>query len=597
MVSTISKGERMNFEFGFPRFLIASCLGLSLVACRHTQSAKGKSPLELKDENRDLEGDRAQMELWSPARRKANASFFYLTGEYEAMSRNISRARKLFENAYSLDPNPILATKMIEMQASEDVDRAMRLAQKMVLLYPEHTDLRLLLGRFLTASGNFDKAEEHLKKAIELDAERIESYVLLLHLYQTQQKNDDAIAMASRMLKVNPEFSEGWAQLARLYLITKKHKLAVEAAKQALSLNPTDPERVHLYALSLELNGEAKKAAGQYDAILKLSPTQDDLIGNMVGLIKQVGTLDEALARLENTQKAAGQQSPGIRLQTAFIYWEQQKFSLASQILSQLAKDNPQSDRIIFMSGLGQERTQQIKEALATFNSIDPSSDFYVPARYRAIEIMRRQGAIDEALTLIREVASSHADTAVEFYSLGAQVLAGEKRFAEAIKFLDEGISRYPERTDFLFQRAVYLERGGAYVECIATLEALLQKDPLHSAAHNYLGYLLAERREDLQKAEMHIKKALEIKPDDGYYLDSLGWVYFQRGEYEKALEILLKANDTVANEGVILEHIADTYKALGQDAKAHEFYGKASKTKLEEKDRQRIKEKWEKLK
>lgn len=587
----------MGFKLSFQRFWAFSCLSLSLTACHHIQAAKGKAPSELKDENQDLGGDKAQIELWSPARRKASASFFYLTGEYEAMSRNPGRARKLFESAYNLDPNPMLASRLIEMQANEDIDKALEMAQKMVLLYPDYADLRLLLGRFLTAAGNFEKAEVQLKKAIELKPEQTEAYVFLLHLCHTQQKYKEAIPVAVQMLKVNPEFSEGWAQLARLYLMTKQYKLAIEPAKQALSLNSSDPERVHLYGLALELNGDRKKAAEQYDSILKLSPTQEDLIANMIGLIKQVGSLDDAMVRLQATEKAVGRPSPGVKLQMAFVYWEQQKFADASQLLDQLAQNNPESDRIIYMAGLGQERTKQIKEALATFDSFDASSEFFVPARYRAIEILRRQGDIDGALGKIREVASSHADVAPEFYTLGAQVLAGEKRFEDAIKFLDDGINQFPERIDLWFLKAVNQERKGDYAACSATLEDLLKKDPNHAAAHNYLGYLLAERKENLDKAEFHIKKALEIKPDDGYYLDSLGWVYFQRGEFKKALEVLLKANDTVANEGVILEHIADTYMALGQAAKAHEFYGKAIKTKLDDKDRQRISDKFEKSK
>ncbi len=575
------------------KLCIIGCLSLVLISCRHTQSAKEK-PAPLTDENRDLDSDKSQTDLWSPARRQANASFFYLTGEYEALNRNIPRARKFFENAYNLDPNPRLAVKMIEMQAGEDVDKALNTAKKMVLLYPEYGDLRLLLGRFLTATGDFEKAEQQLKKAVELDPKKLEAHVFLLHLYYTQQKYQQAIPVAIEMLKVNSDFSEGWAQLAKLYLISKQPKLAVEAAKRALLLSPSDPEQVHLNAVALEKNGNFKEAVTQYDFLLRLNSTLDEVIVNMVGLYKQLGSLDDALKNLQATEKAVGSQSPGVRLQMTYIYWEQQKFESATELLDQLARENPQSERITFMSGIGQERTKQVKEALETFRSFDPSSDYYVPARHRAISILRRQGDVEGALAIIREVASSQLGSAADFYVLGAQVLGAEKRYSEAVKFLNEGIVRFADRSDLIFLKAVNEERAGNIQDCKDTLDALLKKDPEHAAGHNFLGYLLAERKEDLEKAEFHIKKALEIKPDDGYYLDSLGWVYYQQGKLEKALETLLKANDYVPNEGVVLEHIGDTYKALGQEAKAQEFYGKASKTKLDDRDLQRIMQKFD---
>jgi tetratricopeptide (TPR) repeat protein len=143
----------------------------------------------------------------------------------------------------------------------------------------------------------------------------------------------------------------------------------------------------------------------------------------------------------------------------------------------------------------------------------------------------------------------------------------------------------------------VNLEKAEKFDECVKTLKLVISKEPDHAAAHNYLGYMYAERGINLEEAEFHVKKALEIKPDDGYYLDSLGWVYFQQGNYKKALEYLLRANEIVPNESVVLEHLADTYEILGDMQKALDAYGKATKGKLEDRDRIRIQEKYERVK
>jgi tetratricopeptide (TPR) repeat protein len=100
-----------------------------------------------------------------------------------------------------------------------------------------------------------------------------------------------------------------------------------------------------------------------------------------------------------------------------------------------------------------------------------------------------------------------------------------------------------------------------------------------------------------LLEAEQYILRALEIKPDDGYYLDSLGWVFFQKGEYKKALETLMKADQLAGNEAVILEHISDTLLKLDKESESLQYLEKALKGRGEEKDLIRIKNKYESLK
>ncbi len=570
---------------------------LCLSGCQQTQSAKQLPRNDSGIHSSDLEDDKVPMDLWSPARRKANASFYYLTGEFEALNRNMGKARKFLENSYNLDPNPFLAAKLVEAKASEDIEQALQLSKKMILLYPRDADIQLLYGRLLSASGQFDKAETHLRNAVRLRPKSLESSVVLLQLLQAQQKFKEAVPVAQEMLKANSEFAEGWIQLARLHLTLKQKKLALEPARRAYELDTSDPEKVHLYAVVLDLNGDSKKAINFYEAVLRLDPTNDDLIARMVGLYKQLGPLEESLAMLQKTEKEAKREVPGIRLQMAFIYWELQSFKEASELLDQLAQRYPQSERVVYMAGLGQERTQQFARALQTYKAFDPSSEFYVHSRYRMIEIQKRQGKFDEAMVIVHEVIDSQVDRSVDFYSLGANLLASRLNYNDAIKLLDDGFVKFPERLDLLFLKAVNLEKAEKFDECVKTLKLVISKEPDHAAAHNYLGYMYAEKGINLEDAEFHVKKALEIKPDDGYYLDSLGWVYFQQGNYKKALEYLLRANEIVPNESVVLEHLADTYEVLGDMKKALDAYGKATKGKLEDRDRIRIQEKYERVK
>ena len=132
--------------------------------------------------------------------------------------------------------------------------------------------------------------------------------------------------------------------------------------------------------------------------------------------------------------------------------------------------------------------------------------------------------------------------------------------------------------------------------KCISTMREIIKIDPSYSSAYNYIGYLYAEESKNLDEAEELVKVALTIKPDDGYYLDTLGWIFYKKGDYQKALSILKKANQKAPNEAVIMEHIADTYVKLDSLAKAEQYYSKALKANINEVDKRRILEKYKKV-
>ncbi|MGH8163990.1 MAG: tetratricopeptide repeat protein, partial [Rhodanobacteraceae bacterium] len=95
--------------------------------------------------------------------------------------------------------------------------------------------------------------------------------------------------------------------------------------------------------------------------------------------------------------------------------------------------------------------------------------------------------------------------------------------------------------------------------------------------AYNYLGFMWADHNQHLEEAEDYIKKALATDPDNGAYLDSLGWVDYRRGNYEQALAELLNAAQALKEDDpTVFTHIGDTYEKLNQIPKALEYWQKA---------------------
>ena len=101
-----------------------------------------------------------------------------------------------------------------------------------------------------------------------------------------------------------------------------------------------------------------------------------------------------------------------------------------------------------------------------------------------------------------------------------------------------------------------------------------------HARALNYVGYTMAEEGKNLDEAERLIRRALAVEPYSGYILDSLGWIYYQRGQYELAFNYLKRAAATGDEDPVIFEHLGDAAMKLGRYELARKAYEKALELK-----------------
>ena len=122
------------------------------------------------------------------------------------------------------------------------------------------------------------------------------------------------------------------------------------------------------------------------------------------------------------------------------------------------------------------------------------------------------------------------------------------------------GLKIDPKIDELHFNLGVAYDKINKKEDCIIEMKETIKLNPKHANALNYLGYTYAEKGINLNEAISLIKKALQIKPDDGYYLDSLAWAYFQKGWVDDAIEILEKAVTLVKDDPVMYEHLGDIY-------------------------------------
>ncbi len=149
-----------------------------------------------------------------------------------------------------------------------------------------------------------------------------------------------------------------------------------------------------------------------------------------------------------------------------------------------------------------------------------------------------------------------------------AQMNTRLKRFSEAEQALDkaEQLSTKADDKEYVwFLRGSTFERQKKYAEAEQQFRKVLASDPQYPQALNYLGYMLADQNMKLEEALALVKRAVELDPANGAYLDSLGWAYYRLGKYDLAEENLVKASQKINTDPTVHSHLGDLYQKTGR--------------------------------
>lgn len=214
---------------------------------------------------------------------------------------------------------------------------------------------------------------------------------------------------------------------------------------------------------------------------------------------------------------------------------------------------------------LGQiaEEAKRTEDALRWYDEV-VAGEHLMTARLRAVQLLSQQNRIDEARARLKDIQPDDDEGRQRLILAEAQLLRDAGRHREAWEFLEDQLARQPEQTDLLYETALAAEKIDRWERTEALLRRLIELKPDSAQAYNALGYSLAERNIRLEEARQLIEKALALKPDDPFILDSQGWVLFRLGRHEEALALLQRAHG-VRPDPEIAAHIGEVQWVLGR--------------------------------
>src|SRR5437016_9319116 len=491
----------------------------------------------------------------------------YLAGRHAQERRDYTAAAGWLETALKADPeSPERITRTCLMEASEGrFERARALAEKELRLDPTDAVAQLIL---LIDRVNAGDRAGSLARAENLPADGLHRFLGPVARAWTRMGMSD-LAGADAALRQLDRFN-GLAplefyQLGLLYDFAGYPDTAEDNFRKTLDATGQLNWRLtDAIANFYERHGRADKAAALYQRFSRenagselaesglarksaepppplLRSAKDGLaeaLFDLASVVNQAETIDLALLYA----RSALELRPGMPLAQLLL----------ADVLS--AQNKPEA-------------------SLGILAEIPPSSPYSWSARLRVAANLEMLNRTDEAITQLKGMSAEAPSRAGAAMQLG-DLLRAKKRFAEAVEAYDEAMRRLsaagiPERWSLFYSRGIALERSGQWKLSEADLLHALELKPDQPLVLNYLGYSWIDRGEDLDRGLRMIGKAVELRPEDGYIVDSLGWAHYRLGDYPSAVQYLEKAIELVPEDPTINDHLGDAYWQSGRPTEA----------------------------
>ncbi|MFO1217673.1 MAG: tetratricopeptide repeat protein [Burkholderiaceae bacterium] len=193
----------------------------------------------------------------------------------------------------------------------------------------------------------------------------------------------------------------------------------------------------------------------------------------------------------------------------------------------------------------------------------------------RRATLLARQGKLQQARELIRQVPERTEDEGRAKMLAEAQVLREVKRWREAAEVLAAANKRFTGDADLLYEQAMVEDKLDRHADMERLLRQVIALKPDHAHAHNALGYSLADRSQRLDEARKLLQRALELQPTDPFIIDSMGWLEFRSGNRDEAVRLLRKAY-SARPDTEIAAHLGEVLWATGRRDEARRIWGDA---------------------
>ncbi len=497
----------------------------------------------------------------------SNASGGYLAGLHAERLGDVVGAAEFLKYSLKDDPdNPDLMQRSFLLTLGEGrIDDAMVLAKHIQEKLPESPIPVLTLAVNDFKHGNYPAAEARMKALPDTGLNKFFVPLTLAWLRSAQGDTDGALKALDPLGQ-----NSGFAVLHDLHAglindIAGRSKAAEDAYKSAIDSSQGGALRLVQALGSLyERTGRGDDAKKLYEDYIKQNPDTVLLDVEMKRLADKTPAdplvhnategMAEALFNVASTLQQQGASLLGLDY---------------ARLALTLKPEYPVCQVLIADIFDGQGRPD---EATKIFQALPKESPFYWLGRMRMALDIDAQGKTEEAVAQLNQMAAEKPDRVDALITLG-DIFRAHEQYKEAVDAYTRALDRIPKLEErhwaILYARGIVNERSGHWPQAEADFLKALDLRPDQPYVLNYLAYSWVEQGVHLDKARKMLERAVELRPNDGFIVDSLGWILLSMGEKTEAVSKLEQAVELEPQDATINDHLGDAYWKVGRQAEA----------------------------
>ena len=494
--------------------------------------------------------------------RDPRSYYHYLVALKAEKNYQMEQAALHFEEVVQYDPEAErFHEKLVRLLLrTGQLDKAVLAGQNALSSFPENEEILMILGDIQASKGNIEQSINYYDRINLIAPENARAPLMKGVLLESLERFDQALEEYKKGELLEPNNPLIQFYLGRAYLRANQLQKSEKSLEKAVSLKPNLLEARHHLAWVLERQGRTIEALKEYGLLLKLTPDNDH-IKNRVSNLHSSGALSQQHPEAFETIPSGLAKQPNIHMRIATIFFEQTLYMRALDEFQLALAAHDHKDPHVLMARIYEThgRLDKAVEEFEKLRKLEPQSLEILLYTARLYSLMKMA---ENSVALLNEAVKMEPENDQLQHSLSLAYMAqGEN--VKAIATMRKALALNPQKDSYYFELGALMEKEGDYRGAIINMRHAIELNPLHSNAHNFLGYIYALEGYDLDQALEHLKKALTIQPRNGYFLDSLGWIYFKRGDSKKALTQIQKALIYTEPDPVLYDHLGDILFSL----------------------------------
>ncbi|MEN6627807.1 MAG: tetratricopeptide repeat protein [Candidatus Sumerlaeia bacterium] len=488
-----------------------------------------------------------------------------------------------YRKALLINPELEDANKSVGELLGGDKNRLIDFYRGMAEELPHSAAMQLQYAQVLIDAHRWADAEKPLRGVLKDNPGVTPASIGLMAVLQAQKKTPQALEVGIAALHEDPRNQEVLGSVGELLRgLPDKTARAKWYRKLTAEFEPYKEVQT-LVARELVRDENWPEADKQLETIIRKwpgdAPTRLARVRAWLGL----GRYEEAMAEARKLAAEKSDMTTVVTLAIAENMHNRKKTGEAIRFVEEIRRVRPDDEGLTVWYGwllLSLKRNQDAFAMLEKFRAAHPDS-YDVTALL--VEAYADEGKYQQALALVDGLPKSVADQkSNEILLLKATLSRRQHKLDTALKLMQELIGRDTKNAGYHQELGMIFQEMGRNSDAEKAYKRAIELDPNDPESYNTLGYFYAETGQKLDEALNLVTRALDLKPDAGHILDSLGWVYYQRGDYKKAVDMLQRAAKIMADkpDPVILDHLGDAQAKTGNAELARDAWRKALELK-----------------